>query len=53
MELRAAISLARLYRSRGDAAKGYGTLAPVYEWFTEGFKTADLTEAKTLLESLS
>ena len=49
-ELRAAISLARLWRDYDRHSDAYALLAPVYGWFTEGFDTADLREAKTLLE---
>jgi predicted ATPase len=52
-ELRAATSLARLWQSQDKRQDAYDLLAPVYEWFTEGFDTADLLEAKTLLEGLS
>ncbi len=52
-ELRAATSLARLWQSQGRRQDAYDVLAPVYEWFTEGFDTADLQEAKTLLDELS
>jgi len=52
-ELRAATSLARLWRSKDKRQDAYDLLAPVYEWFTEGFDTADLMEAKSLLEELS
>jgi predicted ATPase len=51
-ELRAATSLARLWRDQGRRADAYDLLAPLYGWFTEGFETRDLREAKTLLESL-
>jgi predicted ATPase len=51
LELRAAMSLARLWQ-QGKRAAAYDLLAPVYSWFTEGFDTADLQEAKTLLEEL-
>jgi class 3 adenylate cyclase/predicted ATPase len=51
-ELRAAISLARLWRERGKSGAARDLLAPVYNWFTEGFDTKDLIEAKTLLEEL-
>jgi class 3 adenylate cyclase/predicted ATPase len=51
-ELRAAMSLARLWRNQGDAQQAHELLAPVYGWFTEGFDTRDLKEAKTLLEEL-
>jgi predicted ATPase len=49
-ELRAAMSLARLWRSQGKVPQARELLAPVYEWFTEGFDTPDLKEAKALLE---
>jgi predicted ATPase len=52
-ELRAAISLARLRRDQGKVQKARELLAPVYGWFTEGFDTRDLEEAKALLEDLS
>jgi predicted ATPase len=51
-ELRAAISLARLWQQQGRRAKACKLLAPIYGWFTEGFDTADLQEAKALLEEL-
>jgi predicted ATPase len=51
-ELRAAVSLARLWQQQGKRAAAYELLAPVYGWFTEGFDTADLQEAKALLEEL-
>jgi class 3 adenylate cyclase/predicted ATPase len=51
-ELRASTSLARLWRSQGKRAQARDLLAPVYGWFTEGFDTADLIEAKALLEEL-
>jgi predicted ATPase len=53
LELRATMSLACLWQQQGKRQEGYDLLAPVYEWFTEGFDTADLLEAKTLLEELS
>jgi predicted ATPase len=52
-ELRAAASLARLRRDQGRQAEGRDLLAPVYGWFTEGFDTADLKEAKALLGELA
>jgi len=52
-ELRAALSLARLRRDQGRRAEARDLLAPVYGWFTEGFETADLKEAKSLLEALN
>jgi predicted ATPase len=52
LELRAAMSLARLWQQQGKRADAHALLAPVYSWFTEGFDTADLQEAKTLLDAL-
>jgi predicted ATPase len=52
LELRAARSLARLWQQQGKRAEAYELLAPIYGWFTEGFDTADLQEAKVLLEEL-
>jgi predicted ATPase len=52
-ELRAAMSLARLWRNQGKAQQARELLAPVYGWFTEGFDTRDLKEAKALLEKLA
>jgi predicted ATPase len=51
-ELRAAMSLARLWRDQGKARQARELSAPVYGWFTEGFDTRDLKEAKALLEEL-
>jgi len=51
-ELRAAVSLARLLRDQGQVAAAGDLLAPVYAWFTEGFDTPDLKEAKALLKRL-
>ena len=51
-ELRAAMSLARLWRDQGKTVEARELLAPVYGWFTEGFDTLDLKEAKALLEGL-
>jgi predicted ATPase len=51
-ELRAAMSLARLWQQQGKRAEAHELLAPIYGWFTEGFDTADLQEAKALLEDL-
>ena len=53
LELRAAISLARLWRAQGKVQQARELLAPVYEWFTEGFDTRDLKEAKALLNELA
>jgi predicted ATPase len=53
LELRAAISLARLWQQQGQRAEALELLAPVYSWFTEGFDTPDLREAKALLEALA
>jgi predicted ATPase/class 3 adenylate cyclase len=52
-ELRAAMSLSRLWQRRGQCHAARDLLATVYDWFTEGFDTPDLQEAKTLLEALS
>ena len=52
-ELRAATSLARLWRDQRKRAEARGLLAPVYGWFTEGFDTQDLKEAKALLDELA
>lgn len=51
-ELRTSTSLARLWRSQGKDAEALNLLKPVYEWFTEGFETRDLREAKALLDEL-
>jgi predicted ATPase len=51
-ELRAATSLARLWRDRGKCNEARDLLAPIYGWFTEGFDTPDLEEAKALLQQL-
>jgi adenylate cyclase len=53
LELRAAMSLARLYRRQGREAEARPALAECYGWFTEGFDTPDLREAKTLLEGVA
>jgi predicted ATPase len=52
-ELRAAMSLARLWRDQGKRDAARDLLAPVYGWFTEGFDTLDLKEAKKLLDALA
>ena len=52
LELRAAMSLSRLWQQQGKRAEARALLAPIYGWFTEGFDTADLLEAKALLEEL-
>jgi predicted ATPase len=51
-ELRAAMSIARLWRDQGKRQEARDLLAPVYGWFTEGFATLDLKEAKDLLDEL-
>ncbi len=51
-ELRAAMSMARLWRFQGKAQQARELLAPIYGWFTEGFDTLDLKEAKALLDEL-
>jgi class 3 adenylate cyclase/predicted ATPase len=53
LELPAAVSLARLWRDQGKVREARELLAPVYGWFTEGFDTRDLKEAKALLEELA
>jgi predicted ATPase len=53
LELRTATSLARLWQQQGKRAEARELLAPVYGWFTEGFETADLQEAKALLDQLA
>jgi predicted ATPase len=52
-ELHEAINLARLWCNQGKRAEGYDLLAPIYGWFTEGFATADLKDAKALLRELA
>jgi predicted ATPase len=52
LELRAAMSLARLWQHQGKRDAARDLLAPIYHWFTEGFDTADLREAKALLDAL-
>ena len=51
-ELRAVVSLARLWRDQGQFRQARELLAPVYDWFTEGFDTPDLQDAKALLDRL-
>ena len=53
LELRAAMSLSRLWQRQGKRADARDLLAPIYGWFTEGFDTSDLQEAKALLDELS
>jgi predicted ATPase len=53
LELRAAMSLSRLWQQQGRRSEAYQLLAPLYGWFTEGFDTADLQDAKALLGALS
>ena len=52
-ELRAALSLSRLWQQQGKDAAARDLLAPIYGWFTEGFETVDLQEAQVLLEQLA
>jgi len=47
------MSLARLWQSQGKRTEAHELLAPIYGWFTEGFDTADLQDAKALLEELT
>jgi predicted ATPase len=51
-ELRAVTSMARLWRDQGKRDEARDLVAPVYDWFTEGFETLDLQEAKALLDEL-
>src|SRR5262244_4649481 len=53
LELRATTSLARLWQRQGKQHEAYDLLSEIYNWFTEGFDTKDLQEAKALLEELS
>ena len=53
MELRATMSLARLWESQGKHREAHTMLSDIYNWFTEGFDTKDLQEAKGLLEELT
>ena len=52
LELRAAMSLSRLWQCQGKRQEAHALLAPIYDWFTEGFDTADLQEAQALLAEL-
>ena len=52
-ELRAATDLARLWQARGRTREAHDLLAPVYDWFTEGFDTADIRSARALLRDLT
>ena len=52
-ELRAAVSMARLWCDQGKRQQAHDLLAPVYGWFTEGFDTLDLKQAKALLDELA
>jgi predicted ATPase len=52
-ELRAALSLGRLWQRQSKRAEAYDLLAPIYGWFTEGFDTADLQDARALLDALA
>jgi predicted ATPase len=51
-ELRAAMSLARLWRQQGKREEGRGLLKEIYDWFTEGFDTPDLKDARALLDEI-
>jgi predicted ATPase len=53
LELRAAASLARLLQQQGKRAEARALLTPIYGWFTEGFDTPDLQEARALLDELA
>jgi predicted ATPase len=53
LELRAAMSLSRLWQEQGKGQEAYELLAPIYGWFTEGFDTADLREARALSDELA
>jgi hypothetical protein len=53
LELRATVSLARLWQQQGKTTEVHSMLSNIYNWFTEGFDTKDLQEAKALLEELS
>jgi predicted ATPase len=53
LELRAATSLSRLWQQQGKRAEAQALLTPIYSWFTEGFDTPDLQEARALLDELA
>ena len=53
LELRAAVSLSRLWQGQGKRAAAHELLLAIYDWFSEGFETTDLREAKVLLEALA
>lgn len=53
LELRATISLSRLWQRQGKRTEAHALIAKIYSWFTEGFDTKDQQEAKTLLDALS
>jgi predicted ATPase len=53
LELRATVSLSRLWQQQGKSADAYRMLVEVYGWFTEGFNTPDLQEAQALLQELA
>jgi len=53
LQLRASVSLARLWRDQGRRTEAHDLLAPIYGWFTEGFDAPDLKEAKALLDALA
>jgi predicted ATPase len=53
LELRAAMSLSRLWQKQDEPTAAYQLLAPIYDWFPEDFDTADLQDAKTLIEALA
>jgi len=53
LELQAAVALARLWQDQGKQVAAHGLIAPIYAWFTEGFDTADLKDAKALLDELA
>ena len=53
LELRAVMSVSRLWQQQGKQQEAHQMLVEIYDWFTEGFDTADLQEAKSLIEELS